>query len=98
MPNRIVTRAEAITMIINAIGFENKAPEALPNLKFTDVDEIPAWAVKFIYVANDIGLVNGDENGNFMPSKQLTKAEIATISNNLVKYLTEEITTEYVLK
>jgi hypothetical protein len=36
MPNRIVTRAEAITMIINAIGFENKAPEALPNLKFAD--------------------------------------------------------------
>ena len=98
MPNKIVTRAEAITMIINAIGFENKAPEAMPNLKFADVDEVPAWAIKFVYVANAIGLVNGDENGNFMPNKQLTKAEIATITNNLVKYLTEEITTEYVLQ
>jgi len=97
-PNRIVTRAEAVKMIINAIGFENKAPEAMPNLNFSDVDEIPAWAVKFIYVANAIGLVNGDENGNFMPNKQLTKAEIATITNNLVKYLTEEITTEYILQ
>ena len=98
IPNRIVTRAEAVTMIVRAIGFENKAPEALPNLRFADAEEIPAWAVKFIYVANSIGLVNGDENGNFMPSKQLTKAEIATISNNLVKYLTEEITTEYILR
>lgn len=96
MPNRIVTRAEAITMIINAIGFENKAPEALPNLKFSDIDEIPTWAIKFIYVANNIGLVKGDTNGNFMPNKQLTKAEIATISNNLVRYLTEEITAEYI--
>jgi len=98
MPNKIVTRAEAVTIIINAIGFENKAPEAMPNLKFADVDEIPSWATKFIYVANAIGLVNGDENGNFMPNKQLTKAEIATITNNLVKYLTEEITTEYILQ
>jgi len=96
MPNRIVTRAEAITMIINAIGFENKSPEAFPNLKFADVDEIPTWAARFIYVANVIGLVKGDTNGNFMPNKQLTKAEIATISNNLVRYLTEEITNEYI--
>lgn len=97
-PNKIVTRAEAITMIINAIGFENKAPEAMPNLKFLDSSEIPSWAVRFVYVANEIGLVKGDENGNFMPNKQLTKAEIATISNNLVKYLTEEITNEYILQ
>lgn len=97
VPNRVVTRAEAVTMIINAIGFENKAPEALPNLEFSDADEIPTWAIKFVYIAKAIGLVNGDENGNFMPDKQLTKAEIATITNNLVKYLTEEITTEYVL-
>lgn len=97
MPNQIITRAQAVTMIINAIGFENKAPEVMPNLKFADVDEIPAWAVKFIYVANDIGLVNGNENGEFMPNKQLTKAEIATISNNLVRYLTEDLSEEYIL-
>ena len=32
-----------------------------------------------------------------MPTKALTKAEIATITNNMVKYIIEELGEEYIL-
>lgn len=96
-PNAIISRAEAITMIISALGFQDKAPEPLPLLGFSDSSDIPAWAEKYIYMGNKIGLINGDENGNVMARKQLTKAEIATITNNMIEYLVEELGEEYVL-
>lgn len=96
-PNAIISRAEAITMIINALGFSEKAPEPLPLLNFTDNYDIPSWSEKYIYMGNKIGLINGDDRGNVMARKQLTKAEIATITNNLVRYLVEELNEEYML-
>lgn len=96
-PNAIISRAEAITMIINALGFEEKAPEPLPLLSFNDNADIPKWSEKYFYMANKIGLINGDEHGNAMPLKALTKAEIATITNNMIKYLIEELGEEYIL-
>ncbi len=96
-PSAVVSRAEAITMIINALGFQDKAPEPLPLLNFADSSDIPSWAEKYIYMGNKIGLINGDENGNVMARKQLTKAEIASITNNMIKYLIEELGEEYTL-
>lgn len=96
-PNAVISRAEAITMIIAALGFTDKAPEPLPLLTFADSSDIPGWAEKYIYMGHKIGLINGDENGNVMARKQLTKAEIATITNNMVKYIIEELSEEYIL-
>jgi len=96
-PNAVISRAEAITMIIKALGFEDKAPEPLPLLSFSDSSDVPSWAEKYIYMGNKIGLINGDVNGNVMARKQLTKAEIAAITNNMVKYLIEELGEEYIL-
>lgn len=96
-PNAIISRAEAVTMIITALGFEDKAPEPLPLLNFNDNADIPKWAEKYIYMSNKIGLINGDEYGNVMPTKSLTKAEIATITNNMVKYIIEDLGEEYIL-
>jgi len=96
-PNAVISRAEAITMMINALGFEDKAPEPLPLLQFNDVASIPRWAEKYVYMANKIGLIHGDEFGNVLATKQLTKAEIATMTNNMIRYLIEELGEEYVL-
>lgn len=96
-PNAVISRAEAITMMINALGFEDRAPEPLPLLQFNDVASIPKWAEKYIYMADKIELISGDEYGNAMATKQLTKAEIATMTNNLVRYLIEDLGEEYVL-
>ena len=96
-PNAVISRAEAITMMINALGFEDRAPEPLPLLQFNDATSIPKWAEKYIYMADNIDLISGDEFGNAMPMKQLTKAEIATMTNNLVRYLIEDLGEEYIL-
>lgn len=95
-PGAIISRAEAITMIINALGFENRAPETMPVLNFNDADKVPKWAVKYIYVANKMGIISGNEMGQVMPDKQLTKAEIAAICNRFITYITEELSEEYI--
>lgn len=45
---------------------------------FPDVDENANYvdAVEFL---NDIGIMNGDEKGNFNPNKTVTRAEMATL-------------------
>lgn len=45
---------------------------------FPDVDEYAEYAEAITYV-NEIGIMVGDEQGNFNPNKTVTRAEMATI-------------------
>lgn len=49
----------------------------------TMADAEASWAASHIERWVDAGVVKGDENGNFNPSKTLTRAELATIFVNL---------------
>lgn len=96
-PNEIIKRSHAVAMIIRALGFEDKAPEPLPLLNFNDNADIQKWSEKYFYMANKIGLIQGDQYGNVTPQEDLTQAQIATITNNMIKYLIEELGEEYIL-
>lgn len=45
---------------------------------FNDVDE-KHWAYKYIKQLKELGIVQGDGNGNFNPDKPATKAEVAVM-------------------
>jgi len=94
-PNETITRAEAITMIVRALGFQDNAPEPLPYLNFNDRDDIPNWSAKFIYVGNSIGMINGDEYQNVNARKALTKGEIATMVIRFIEYLNDGLEATY---
>lgn len=98
MANQTITKAEAATIIIRLLGFENLAPLQNYSTGFRDDGEIPVWAKDAVYVARELNLVNGVTEGNatyFQPQKALTKAEGAAMLTNLIKYLQEDIRYDY---
>ena len=73
-----ITRAEAVKMVIAA---QNYVQDASDNALFVEKSEFPDvwethWAKPYINMAKTMGIVEGDENGNFNPENEVTNEEI----------------------
>jgi len=74
-PDRSITRAEAVAMIVKAY---NPPLNTAGNRRFADVS--PAhWANEFIARAVQQGWINGFPDGSFKPDRPITRAEMAVI-------------------
>ena len=76
-PGNVITRAELATI---ASKFDNLSP--FESNKFSDV--AGHWANTFINSAAQKGWVNGYEDGTFKPEQAITRAEFATLVNNVL--------------
>ncbi len=94
-PNGVLTRAQAVTILIRALGLESLAPNPPYRTHFIDDEEIPLWAKDAIYVANEIGLIKGDPYGRVNPNEPMSKAEAATFIYRFIKHMKDEITVDY---
>lgn len=90
-----IPREEAIVVLIRSLGLENLAPAPTPVTVFTDSREISSWAMREVQAAHTIGLISGDENGNFRPRSYISKAEGAALINRLIDYMREDLVTDY---
>lgn len=95
-PDENLTRAQALTIIIRALGLERLAPNPPFKTNFTDDADIPGWAKPSVYVASEIGLVNGDSLGRVMPNQVMTRAEAAAFLNRFITFLQYDIKREYI--
>lgn len=50
--------------------------------QLNDLDTVPSWAKDSVQFLAEQNIFNGDEKGNFNPSKTLTRAEAATVLMN----------------
>lgn len=91
-----LTRAQAITTLVRAMGLEHLAPTLPFETRFEDDDNIPAWAKRAIYVADKIGLTTGSPEGYMYPNDYMTKAESATFMNRFINYLQEDLKRDYI--
>lgn len=81
-PELSMTRAEAVTMLAKLIA--NARGEAIPDAATTGfADSQTAWYTNFIAYIKDKNIISGYEDGSFLPDRQITRAEFATI---LTKY------------
>ncbi len=95
-PDAHVTRAQAVTAFIRALGFENIAPfGSAYYIGFSDDHDIPLWAKNSFNVARQIGLVTGDTFGRARPGAYLTREEAASMLSRLITYLRTEILRDY---
>jgi len=94
-PDAKLTRAQAITMLVRALGLEGIAPGMGYRTGFSDDDRIPSWARDSIYIASQIGLVKGDENGRVNPDEVLTRAEASVLLDRFISYLKSDLVKEY---
>jgi len=95
LPEGSLTRAQAITIAVRALGLERLAPNPPFKTRFNDDSRIPAYAKKAIYIADQIGIAKGTPEGYIYPEEYLTKAEAATFINRFIIYLQENLKQDY---
>jgi len=94
-PEDYLTMADAITIIIRALGLEALAPAGGVATSFVDDGDIPSYARNHIYVAQRIGLILGDERGYLKPREYLTKARAAVVINKIINYMRDDLKKDY---
>lgn len=94
-PRDYLTTADAITILIKALGLEGLAPSNGAVAVFRDNDDIPGYARNSVYVAHRIGLVLGDDKGYLKPNDYITKARAAVIINNFIDYMRNDLKKDY---
>ena len=67
-------------MLYRAFQMESAAGETA----FTDSAQIASWALEAVSTMSAKGYINGMGDGRFAPNGQLTRAQAATILNNIV--------------
>lgn len=93
-PDGNLTKAQAVTIIIRALGLED-IPTSNIGKVFADEAQIPDWARKSIYVAEDLNLIDANEYNMIQPNNPLTRGEAANLLNRFITYLQKEIKTDY---
>jgi hypothetical protein len=94
-PNDHLMMADAITVLINALGLSNMASRIAVQTTFKDDADIPDYAKNSIIVAQKIGLVQGDPNGYLKPLERMTQDRAAVMINNFLNYMREGMIQDY---
>jgi hypothetical protein len=90
-----IQREEAYTIIINALGLINLAPDPTPQTQYLDDALINKWAKRPIQAGTRLGLFSPDTDGNIRPKENMTKAEAAAVVNHMIDYMRSGIQTDY---
>ncbi len=81
-----ITRAEAAKMICVIMGVnKDDFLSAVAVSAFPDVTD-SHWAKFYINTIKDLGIIEGDENGNFNPEADITNEEIIKMLTNSMGY------------
>ncbi|MGB4018226.1 MAG: S-layer homology domain-containing protein, partial [Syntrophomonadaceae bacterium] len=94
-PEQSLTRAQAITIMVRALGFENMAPTPGFQTSFADDYFIPNWAIDSVYVAREIGLISGDASNRVNPNQVLTRGEASSMLVRFLNFLEQDLQRDY---
>lgn len=80
-PQRLITRAEMVTMMMRSSGLPLDANAAV---RFADAAQIPVWAKSSVATAALHDLIKGRSGNRFEPQANATRAEAVTLILSLV--------------
>jgi hypothetical protein len=80
MPNKEVTRAEFVTMVVNAFKLEDYGAK----INFKDV-KATDWHYKSVSSAVKAGIIKGYEDNTFKPHKNITRQEMSYIMGTVME-------------
>lgn len=84
-PNRTVTRAEFVAMLVRTLGLAEK-----PQLSsYSDVGPSEVWYAGTIGAASAAGLIEGYADGSFRPDAGITREQVAVMLGRAVRYAGE---------
>ncbi|MCL2357426.1 MAG: S-layer homology domain-containing protein [Defluviitaleaceae bacterium] len=90
-----ISRQEAITVTIRALGLTNLGLNPTVVSPFVDSDDIAYWAIRDINVALMLDIIAPDETGSLHPRRAMSKAEAAAMLNHLLEYMRHGIADHY---
>ena len=90
-----ISRQEAITTIVRALGLERMAVDLSLLSPFADSNAIANWAIRYTNIALGLGIIGPDANGYFHPNVAVSNAQAATLLNTTINYLRETIMIHY---
>ncbi len=94
-PEGEITRAELATLLVRTrAGGDQNVPDATGQV-FPDV-ALEHWAVKYVNMASETGIVKGYPDGTFKPSANITRAEGLTMIARFGEVSEEAYTDEFV--
>jgi hypothetical protein len=85
-PEQEITRAEATTMIVNALNMSEDANNAETDTVFADVNEKASWAKGFVNVGVSQGFIVGRNSNEFDPLANVTYAELCVMLTKITDY------------
>ncbi len=87
-PNYNITRREIATMLVRAMKLNDSAIAfAGEPTGFTDDQKLQVYEKGYIYLAKELGLVGGYEDGSFRPDNKATRAEACVMILRLLTNL-----------
>ena len=90
-----LTREQAATILIRALGLEGKLQDSQVLSKYYDQYYISDYAKTAVIEATKIGLMQGDNYGNFRPYDVLSRADAAIVVTRFLQYLNKDLTENY---
>ncbi len=78
-----ISRQDVAVLVYSAVKDKNIAVQAVADFK--DIDDASDYAKDAVTFLRKIGVVAGDENGNYNPQSALTRAEAAVILNAVLE-------------
>ena len=82
-PFGAATREEVAAAVVRAMGLDGQTPDYTVLEQFSDKNEINSNLKSYIAIAVKNGIMSGNANGTFRPKKNLTRAQIAALMNNV---------------
>jgi len=95
MPKSPLTRAHAVTILVRALGLEERAPAPGYKTSYNDNSSIPKWAKDSVYVATELGLVYGDGKNRFNPNQTITRAQASVLITRFLQFLEKDLKQNY---
>ncbi len=95
-PDEIITREEAVSIIMRSLGLNNIGYDNTVITPFTDDNKMSDYAKQHIYTAHKIGIISPDSEGEFKPKAPLTKAQAAALNIRLMDYMRKDLYTDFV--
>ncbi|MBS3975474.1 MAG: S-layer homology domain-containing protein [Syntrophomonadaceae bacterium] len=80
-PADAARRHEAAVLIVRALGMEAEAARLAQGVRppFTDIANIPAWALGHVALVRNLNIMSGNPDGTFRPLDPINRAQIAAV-------------------
>lgn len=73
LPDNNITRAEFVKMLVKAFDITSEGEDAFDDVSSSD------WFYEFVKTAKNSGMINGNENNEFMPNDFVTRQDAAVM-------------------